>query len=281
MSTSDPPAGSEETFDPPKDRGDPRATIRAETESVLLTEIRRAVQTELKAGMDSLRQEVANESRGLRQLMERKTDETLAANMATRRHVARLTTMTTELWRFNFGDKPSPPPPSGSDDQLAFALSETAPEAAAAARRSGKHSPAKDASTPKDPNASQGSVRARMDSTQGEIAELSGIVARVDSELQDVKRVGNETLALQKEQMGKKDPEKPKRSVLRTLVDTFVYAVTEREGQKFTLMLLSGIASVLGLSVYLFSLIAGHPPPGLNPPAGTYAPAPTLLPLGP
>ena len=209
------------------------------------------VRTDVHASIEEVKTEFRAESRGTREIFRRSEETNLAAHAASRRHMARLTSMTTELWRFNFGDKPPPPPPPGSSHDEA-ALSAVI-----------------DATAPTDEKAkdSRPAVRERMASQESDLDTLAGNIVRVAGDVDGMKLTVNELLRLQKEQMGKKDLSVPKRDGVRRIVDALLWAATEREGQKYVGIVASGVVSFITIVVTLVSLITGRPPPIITPPA--------------
>ncbi len=147
----------------------PAFTDPAAPENLLLGEIRTVIQQQIAVIQQeliaesakranenqALRTEVAADLRGLASLMKTNVATMLDAHEVTRRHVSRLTTMTHELWKHNFGEAPPPPGAGGSGDS--FALSESDQAIIAAAQK-------------KKPTDSQ--MRARMDSQDGTIDSL-------------------------------------------------------------------------------------------------------------
>ena len=233
--------------------------------AAVLHAVRSEVRTEIRHELGGLRAEWAADIKGLKGQMEEGTNRQLDAHEATRRHVVRVSTMTQELWKEVFGDKPPPPPPT-KDKTLSFALSESDPDIVAAAKQTGKNA----------------RMRDKVESQEGTLAALHGQMLAMDgrqerfetelcavkTEVQEVKTVSTETLTLQKEQMGKKDPAQDKRGIFTRIADAMLYAVREREGQKFVLIFLSGLTGLLSVAATLYALITGRPPPLLvMPPA--------------
>ena len=208
---------------------------------------------QINATLVNFKREVSEDINGLKSNIKEGTDRTLAAHEGTRRHVVRLTKMVGEVWKEVYGSKPPPPPP-GKDAELSFALSD---EDDTRTTKTGEEEPEKP----------------RMfEQVSEHDSTLEGLHAQIivtDGRTAKVEETVGELLKLQKEQMGKKNPD-DERGVLRRLVDGMLWGIKEREGQKF---LLTMVASITGLITALgttYALMTGRlPMPNSvpNPPA--------------
>lgn len=275
--------------EPSKDpAGDKAETLPAPAASPAEDAILSAVRSEIRVAMgqlseaiDAVRHEFAADIRGLQGQMEESTNRQLNAHETTRRHVAHMSTMTQELWREVFGDKPAPPPPN-KDATLSFTL-ESSPDVT---KQTGKNARMRERVESQEGTLAAlhgqmlamdgrqdrfeselGNVKLEVGAVKTDVAAVKTEVGSVKTDVADVKTVANETLALQKEQMGKKGPGEETRGIMARIADGILYAVREREGQKFLLLFLSGLTGFLTVASYLYALIAGHPPPPLAPPS--------------
>ena len=274
-----------------------RAAFQDDTspESLLLAEINKHLGAALgetnkqlgilNASINTVRTELTEDIKGLRTRGDENTNKTLSAYSALTRHLIHVRTMTDELWRSAFHDRPPPPPPS-KDEELSFALSQSDPDVLAAAKTGRHHRWTSAESDPKvheqldaDPK-----VREQLDSHEGTLAALHGQALRMDGrqerleeDVQKALHIAQETLNLQKEQMGKKDPEAPHRTYRHRIADAFLWAWREREGQKFVFQLIAALTGLLWAFNYFYAMITGHPLTSLRPPqASTFEPAPDL-----
>lgn len=243
--------------------------------------------------LERYREENKTESKGLREMIVNIADRDAAAHAYTRKHVARVTELTEHLWREVKGSEPPPPPKKGSGEHLAFAF-QTPKEAsvfrdtplegtlavAAPRQRSSGRLPTLEAKVEE--------VHDKSSSTDLDVAALKGTVYVVDSKVQKVDdKVAAvdgkvETLtqnvaeltALQREQMGKKNGPDD-RGFFSKLGDAVLYAVREREGQKYALAVLGAIGGIVAAIATIVNIThAGRvpepywhaPPPAITAP---------------
>jgi hypothetical protein len=220
----------------------------ATAEQVLMGEMLKGLdmlRQDIRSSNENLRREVHAEVRGIRnenlKAHETIRNENLKAHETTRKHVNMLTAMVKVLWGSVKGS--DPPPAPSSHAELAFSLSE----------------PIKDAGVPIDEKVSHHELA---------LASIQGQLIAVDSVTNDTKKATEETrkkvselhedhvelkkemkenreetrvlLSLQKEQMGKPDPD-DERTVTQRITDALVKSVTTRDGRKFVLLLIAAL----------------------------------------
>lgn len=213
--------------------------------------------------LSQFKQEVRDDMRGLNKHVKESTEVYVRAQEANGRQMTHLTRVVSSLWRDTHGSEPPPPPPH---DDAAMSFVEAANPSSDIA---GSHSTTKDLVA--------GELAGRLDPQVQKISEHDASIAGVQGQLITVSATANqalknseELLALQKEQMGKKEPG-DERGVFTRLVDGLVWVVKEREGQKFALMLLAGITSLVTALGTTYALMTGRLPMPTslpqNPPA--------------
>jgi hypothetical protein len=229
---------------------------------------------EVKALLEEFRVELKSDLdkqvSGVNTLVKQQADRTIVAQEGTRRQVVHLTKMTYSLWRNVRGSDPPPPPPAANEaEDISFAEAAKDPLRQTGSNRAIK--PLDDLTEELEKNA------ALVSTHDGDIAAVQGRLLVVETQNKMVIRQNEEVigqnaelLKLQKEQMGKKDP-KDVRGALTRLVDGVIWAFKEREGQKFTMIVLGGATSLITAIGTTYALISGrlpmptHPPP--QPPA--------------
>lgn len=215
--------------------------------------------------------EIKTDMAGLRTMMSEHADQNMSAHKGTRRQVVHLTRMTTTLWHDVRGSEPPPPPPHADEADMSFAE---------AARKPIKPAPGSKPTRALDELAETvEGVVTRVSTNDDDIAGIHGQLLAINAGIdvaakereeaaRERKEYGakvEEVLALQKEQMGKKD-KKDERSVLQKLTDTLLYTFREREGMKNFAIMISGLTGLIGIITYLYAIVTGHPPPVLAPP---------------
>lgn len=232
---------------------------------------------ELKAYLDKMAQAQRDDVQGLHKRLKENADQSLSAHEATRKAVAKVNQKVDTLWRHNFGDDAAPPSPGG-------ALAEVTLPPLAAPKPKNAH--AMSMVTPPEFQP----LEAKVSSHDGSIADLTGRIMTMASELKETKAAQKETLELTKKQtsaMGIKGTETDERSFLTRLFDGLAWMVKEREGQRYTLSMVAAITGLITTVGTTYAIMTGRLPlpsqvvPTLQQP---YAPPPQLpapLPQGP
>lgn len=228
--------------DPPKKSTD-TGRFRALTDE-LATEVKDLLASEMKVLLVDFAQEVKTNLKedvsGLRRLMTEHADTNLRAHEGTRRQVVHLTRLNAELWRTVKSEDPPAPPPN---DDISFVE---------AARQKMPSVPDASGKLPRTPKPLSALTEA-VEASDEQIDNVKGRLLRVESMTQEL-------LSLQKEQMGKK-PLGDGRSVLTRLVDGLLWAVRERDGQRYTATMIAGLTGLLWILAYTYATVTGHPPP--------------------
>lgn len=205
-----------------------------------------------------LKRELREDVGGIQRLFREHSDKNLLAHEGTRRElegtrqqVFQLTQMTHILWKDIRGDEAPPSPPPIGDP---FRFSDAADKAQSPASGRGID----------DLVGEVQETKGKLSTHDGDIADLAGQMIAVRTELADVKTQNAELLCLQKEQMGKK-PRDDQRSLVRRMHDAIVWAVFEREGQRYVGTMLAGLTAFCWILLNVYAAIAGHPPPAIPP----------------
>lgn len=191
-------------------------------------------------------------------------DSSLREHEKTRRHVAHVTKMTTQLWSEVFG-RDKPPPGGPGDDGLNFALTEpdTDPGHTKGSR-------------PILPTTAPSGKISEHDAT---LAGLQGQVIAVDGKVETLVEQVSALTKLQKEQMGLHEGDE--RSIVRRIVDGTVWLFTNRAGRKFALTLIAALTSLVTALGTTYALATGRLPlpsantPSIVQPAPPAPPAPS------
>lgn len=204
----------------------------------------------------------------------------LRTHEGTRRQVVHLTSMTSELWRNVKGSAPPPPPPPIEENKSFVEAAREANEKAAREKKS-----------------SGGAVRKPLESLSDQVSEHDGELAAIHGRLMAVESIQKEhgelqkehgdlqkahgekiteLLALQKEQMGKKDPDdgRPRRT---RIWESILYLVKEREGHKFVLQFIAAVTSLLMAAGTLWALSTGRLPMPNSSVPSPVSPLPPLV----
>lgn len=244
---------------PPASNPPPEPT----SDSLVLAEISKQI-SRMNASIEAVRSELMSDFRGLQRQMKEDTTRTLSAHETTRRHVMHMSTMTAELWKEVFGNKPPPPPPD-RDSELSFVVTVDPDPPPEVTKATGKH----------------GRMRDRVDTQDATLDAVHGRLLALHSRQDEQDASLAELLKLQKEQMGKKDPN-DHRSILARVLNGIAWAVKEREGQKFLLTLIAGISGLITAIGTTYAILTGRLPiPTPTPPVPVLAeprPAPPALP---
>ena len=203
----------------------------------------------------TFKSDVQSDIKGMNDRVKENTETVLKTHAASRRQIVHLTRMVSTLWKKVLGPTPPPPPPPPGDDTSFLDA-------------------AKDASA----NGGTKAIPEVLSEHDLDIAGIHGRLLTLESQNQEL-------LKLQKEQMGKKDPNaEDDRGILTRLVDAIVWSVKEREGQKYTLMLIAGFTSLVTAMGTVYALMTGRLPVVTQPaapPIYQYAPPPFPPPTQP
>ena len=203
---------------------------------------------------DDLKRDMSEERKGLQQLWREHADRNMSAHAGTRRQVVHLTKMTSTLWRDVRGDEPPPPPAHDPDDtDIAFAEAARQPYKAAPSSRT--------ATAAVHTGAEERLHKQKLSDHDLELAAKEGRILALESQV-------TELLKLQKEQMGKKDPD-DERGVLTRLADGIAWTIREREGQKFLATLIAGATGLITALGTTYALMTGRLPMPASGPAPT------------
>lgn len=217
--------------------------------------------------LNDFRKDFKNEQKQIGETVTAQADRTIAAQEDIRKQVGHLTKMTYSLWRDVRGDDPPPPPPPPE---------ETFEEAAKdPLKQTGSHKVIKPL----------GDLTEDVEETAETIALHGASIDTLHTQIAAVTKRQEELLALQKEQMGKKDDADP-RGIGTRLVDGFLWVIKEREGQKFAGIMIASLTSLvtaLGTTYAIFTGRLPLPTAPVNQPVyvAPPAPAPALPPPAP
>ena len=210
------------------------------TNSTKPTDTGKYVAAEVKSYLDEMAKTVQADMSKLSAKMSADTEALLRSHEATRRQVVHVTRVSAKIWRAVMGNVEPPRPPSPGDDTSFME-----------AQKEGLSEGVREKS-PSLVDEFEGKIGAQ----QGEIDELRG-------QLLAVKATAAEVLRLQREQMGKKDPndkKKDKRSSIEKLVDGFLWVLKDREGQKTAGAIVAGITGILTAAGTWYALMTGRLP---------------------
>lgn len=208
-----------------------------DTQKFLARELRVAL-SEVQA---DIRTELRQEMNGLKTVLSAPMERVATSSEATRRQVVHLTKMVAVIWNEVKGDEPPPTPP-GPNDDTSFMEAATV-------------KPLPDAKP----------VKPIADLAE-QVSEHDNDIAGVTGRLIVVETQTSELLRLQKEQMGKKDPD-DQRTILTRAFDGLTWIIREREGQKFALQIIAGLTGLLTAAGTFYALLTGRlPMPNAPPP---------------
>jgi predicted component of type VI protein secretion system len=227
-------------------------------ESALVRELLNSLsvfKSELHTTISQSQTETREDMKGLFAKIKDNADQSLHAHEITRRQVSYLTSMVKILWTTVKGSVP-PPALGDQDFSTAFEGNTPAPK------------------TPKVPRPDE-PVRQKQPSLHEQVSEhdlslqtIAGQMINVSASANDAnkkidavsatadeaKRKIDQLLALQREQMGKRNPA-DMRGFIRRFGSGFVWLLTEREGHKFALALITAIGTAYAIATGH----AGHP----------------------
>lgn len=259
--SDDAPTQSLPKFEPPSTSQEaPTPVPSPEPRSLLADEIRAmfaSFRAELKADLDK-------DLISVKTTVTQQADRTIASQENTRQQVVHLTKMTYSLWRNVRGSDPPPPPPTAEEVSFQEAAKDPL-------RQTGSQKTIK----PLD------DLTEEVEKTGKKVSTHDGDIAGIHGQLLVMKNSQAELLALQKEQMGKKDKGADRRSVFARIADSMIWVVKEREGQKFAATMIAGLTGLITALGTSYALMTGRLPiPTAIPPqqVGTAYVAPAPVP---
>ena len=206
---------------------------------------------------------------GVRQMITDTASRDAAAHIHARKHMRRMWEMTFQMWRQVYGSKPPPPPTPGSGEHLAFTFSEDGHKATNEMFE--KWDKEILGRTPENgvPIAEASIVKklARASETDLEVEGVKGQILAISSKVNDLTKVTDTLLSLQKEQMGKKPEGPDDRGFFSKIGDAILYAVREREGQRHALAILTAIGVIITSAATIATIVSGRgAPPSMTAP---------------
>ena len=219
------------------------------SDSARPTDTGRFVANEVRQMLDQLAKDVSEDVKGINQHVTDTTNTVLRSHQAMRHQLVHVTKMTATMWRRVMGSEPPPAPPPRSED---VSFTEAHQEGVAEAEKERQPSLVDEVE--------------KIGEQQGEIDELRGQLLAVKSQTAEL-------LSLQKEQMGKKDPNDQRRTLAK-LVDGFLWVLKEREGQKTAGAIVAGITGIITAAGTWYALVTGRlPMPNTTAPTAITVPA--------
>ena len=211
------------------------------------------------------RTEVRSDLKGLGELQKINAQRSIDAHEATRKHVAKLTSMTKHMWRKVFG---SEPPPADTEEE-AFTFSHEEHPTGGGIGQLHKIAPLDGHGRKAAPLGQQ--VEKHGESLSQHDASIAGLQGQVIA----LSSKTNELLSLQKEQMGKR-PEGDTRSFAQRVLDGIQWVFSNRAGQKYLLTLIAALSGMITAAGTTYALATGRLPyPGQSSPPAQYLPPPT------
>lgn len=178
------------------------------------TETGKFITAELGAMLDSFAQGFHADIRRLGHTMKDHHGVSMHAHEQTRRNIVYLTRGYAELYREVKGEDPPPPPPE-DDGTFMEALKPPRPR------------------LPSHPESKPlVDLTKAVSENDSDIDEVKGRLLKVESQTSETRDQVGELLKLQKEQMGRPDKVEDRRTSFSKLVDGFLWALRDREGQK-------------------------------------------------
>ena len=213
-----------------RDPHDRRSAVSDERSTTLEDAIVAAV----NARLDAFQNQIGSDVRALRSEVQLGREQSERANEHVRGVV-------TTLWEHVFPSTTPPPPPPPANP--------SPPGPPAPAPRPGDSSA----------TGRRKAVHESISEHDQSLAGISGQLITANNRVENLETQMGQLLSLQKEQMGKQDKTGDTRSLLTRVVDTILWTIREREGQKYVYAMFAAITGLLTTLAVLYALLTRQP----------------------